>query len=349
MSERRDLLEPIRREVPAPGLAELVDRRDRRARRARVSAMATALVLTVIVLGGAYLALNGLGEGRTPTTEGPAEGSRPQNGSIAFTVREQGAAHVAVVGSDGSGRVVLTSSERDSDPAWSPDGTTIAYDSGLHGELWVMAADGSGARQLTTDNDVFPNWSPSGRQIAFTRYGVDMKADRPASDTGTHIWVINADGTGERQLTDGPSVELSGSWSPDGTMITFFRVGTTGGDAGIWVINADGSGVRQIATLPDDFTGNPAWSPDGSQIAYSRNTFVAGRWEPRIWVVNADGTGDHLLLDRPATDPSWSPDGERIAYSSEGDIWTASADGLDPIQITSNPIEETLPSWGAIP
>jgi Tol biopolymer transport system component len=255
MTERRDLLEPVRREVPAPGLADLIDRRDRRARRARVSAMATALLLTVMVLGGAYLALDGLGDGRTPTTRGPAAGGPPQNGSIAFTVREQGAAHVAVVSPDGSGRVVLTRSERDSNP----------------------------------------------------------------------------------------------SWSPDGTMIAFFRVGSTGGDAGIWVVNADGSNARQVATLPDDFTGNPSWSPDGTQIAYSRNTFVAGGWLPRIWVVNADGSSDHLLLNGKGTDPAWSPDGSRIAYSSNGDIWTVGVEGSDPFQVTFNPDEEILPAWGAQP
>jgi Tol biopolymer transport system component len=349
MTERRDLLEPVRREVPAPGLADLIDRRDRRARRARVSAMATALLLTVMVLGGAYLALDGLGDGRTPTTRGPAAGGPPQNGSIAFTVREQGAAHVAVVSPDGSGRVVLTRSERDSNPSWSPDGTMIAYDSGLHGGLWVMAADGSGRRALTTNNDMFPSWSPDGTQIAFTRYGVDMTANMPASDAGTHLWIIGVDGTGERQLTDGNSVELSGSWSPDGTMIAFFRVGSTGGDAGIWVVNADGSNARQVATLPDDFTGNPSWSPDGTQIAYSRNTFVAGGWLPRIWVVNADGSSDHLLLNGKGTDPAWSPDGSRIAYSSNGDIWTVGVEGSDPFQVTFNPDEEILPAWGAQP
>jgi Tol biopolymer transport system component len=161
------------------------------------------------------------------------------------------------------------------------------------------------------------------------------------------LWTIKADGTGEHQVTDGTFVDTSGSWSPDNRMISFLRVGTDGGEAGIWVVDADGSAAREVTGLGDQIDGSPSWSPDGTQIVYARDADVAGNSAPRIWVVNVDGSGDHMLLDERATDPTWSPDGTQIAYAN-GDIWVMNADGSDRQQITSDPHEEILPSWGAL-
>ena len=319
--------------------------------------MGTALVVTVVALGGAFLALGGLGDG------GPSVGGQhrnhaiAQNGAIAFNVREGNAWHVGTVNPDGTDRVILTHSDPgDYAPAWSPDGTKIAYgtdfverSSGRFSTkgTWVMNADGSGQQQLTTGLDLVPHWSPDGARIAFSRYGTGREpADRPAAYPGLALWTVNADGTGERQLTDGTFVDSSGSWSQDGRMISFLRVPIDGGGAGIWVVNADGTGAREVTAIGDVVDGSPSWSPDGTQIVYSRDGVVAGNSAPRIWVVNVDGTDDHMVLDEWGTDPTWSPDGSQIAYSGNGDIWIVDAQGANPQQITSDPDEEILPSWG---
>jgi TolB protein len=346
MSDRRDVLERIRQQAPAPGFGELLDRRDRRARRARVSAIGTALVVTVLALGGAFLALRSLGADGLSLGDGQQGSAFPQNGAISFTVREDNAWHVGTVNPDGSDRTILTHGERDYGTSWSPDGSQIAYDTELHGSIWVMNADGSGQHQLTAGNDVFPHWSPDGTQIAFSRYGTGESGnDRQAMYPGLHVWTINADGTGARQVTDGAFVDTSGSWSPDGSMISFLRVGTEGGEAGIWVVNADGSEAREVTAIGAQIDGHPSWSPDGTRIVYARESFVAGNYAPQVWVVNVDGSGDHLLLEG-AADPMWSPDGTQIVYS-DGDIWVMDADGTHRQQVTDTPEEEIVPSWGA--
>jgi Tol biopolymer transport system component len=243
--------------------------------------------------------------------------------------------------------VILTHGERDYASSWSPDGTQIAYDTDIHGGIWVMNADGSGQHQVTAGNDLFPHWSPDGTRIAFSRYGTGESVDdRQATYPSLHVWTVTADGTRERQVTDGAFVDTSGSWSPDSSMISFLRVGTDGGGAGIWVVNTDGSEAHEVTALGEQIDGSPSWSPDGTRIAYTRDGFIAGNSAPRIWVVNVDGSGDHVLFDEWATDPTWSPDGTRIAYSN-GDIWMVDADGVNRQQVTSNPEEEIAPSWGA--
>lgn len=319
--------------------------------------MGTALVVAVVALGGALLALGGLGDDGSSVGGEQRNPAIPQNGAIAFTVREGGAWHVGTVNPDGTDRVILTHSEPgDSAPSWSPDGAKIAYgtnfverSSGRFSTtgIWLMNADGSGQQQLTTGLDVFPHWSPAGSRIAFSRYGTDRgTADRPAAYPGLALWTVGADGTGERQLTDGTFVDSSGSWSPDGRMISFLRVAIDGGGAGIWVVNADGTGAREVTVIGDVVGGSPSWSPDGTQIAYSRDGVIAGNPAPRIWVVNVDGTGDHMVLDEWGTDPTWSPDGTQLGYSSNGDIWIVDAQGANPQQLTSTSDEEILPSWG---
>src|SRR5262249_30287959 len=154
-----------------------------------------------------------------------------------------------------------------------------------------------------------PVWSPDGRRIAFIR-----DRDRHTAN----IYVMNADGSGQRRLTQDlrrrPWVELR--WSPDWTKIAF--VGSAGplGFADIFVMNADGSGLRNVtntATTSFDF----AWSPDGRRIAYLDYEGLRGSSTP-LYVVNADGTGKRRLTGPVMVDlgrPSWSPDGRTLAFT----------------------------------
>jgi hypothetical protein len=174
---------------------------------------------------------------------------------IAFAVWPNGG--IQVIDADGTNGHVLTSVEGDFSPAWSPDGSKIAFDRNqgdqFAGDIYVINADRSGLKRLTADgsDDSDPAWSPNGSKIAFGRNGA--------------IYVMNAsDGSGLIALTTG-GYDFHPTWSPDGSRIAFAssRLGTNA----IYVMAADGTSIRQITSdsLPDY---HPWWSPDGQRIAF---------------------------------------------------------------------------------
>ena len=148
----------------------------------------------------------------------------------------------------------------DGRPMFSPDGRLIAFNSNRDGiyEVYVMHADGSDVRRLTTMGESWgAAWSPDGRQLAYN------------SDATGHqeIYVMNADGTGVRQVThvaDGWSTEPS--WSPDGTRLVF--TGQRGGPQDIFVIGVDGTGETDLTRTPGRDEWAAAWGKDGT-IAYT--------------------------------------------------------------------------------
>ena len=132
------------------------------------------------------------------------------------------------------------------DPAWSPDGRTIAFVRWRPGRpigsiaeaIYVVKADGSGLRNLTpkpVGAYAAPAWSPDGRKLAFV-------SDR---DGNSEVYVMNADGSGQRSLTRNPAYDADPAWSPDGRKIAF--VSNRDGSYGVYVMNADGSGQRRLA------------------------------------------------------------------------------------------------------
>jgi hypothetical protein len=132
---------------------------------------------------------------------------------------------------------------------FSPDGTELLFDRGTDSgfDIFVMNVDGTGVRALTsTGNDYDPHWSPDGTQIAFTRQEI-VEVDGQSRAT-SDIFLMNADGTDVRRLTDGGSNarNLYAEWSPDGTKIAYLA-GITGGPGSLVVMNADGSDPTVLA------------------------------------------------------------------------------------------------------
>jgi TolB protein len=172
-------------------------------------------------------------------------------------------------------------------------------------------------------------------RIAFRRF---LNEER----TWGAIFTIKPNGKDEQQVTF-PSpdfVDRDPDYSPDGQKIVFQREGDTSDE--IWVVNVDGSHLTQLTTpdpcLPDRGTcdSSPAWSPDGKQIAFARDTgVIADDAENKgIWVMNADGTGAHQLtqLDQPGQgfdrSPQFSPDGNKIVFERDNVRDAQPVDGI---------------------
>ncbi len=277
-----------------------------------------------------------------------------------------------VAGADGEGKVQLPPELKDpgrlrlmdvfelewaSDPQISPDGETVVYVRNFmdvlsdrrRSNLWIVRADGSDHRPLTTGlaNDSSPRWSPDGKRLLYSS----------SADGGSQLYVRWMD-TGQTarltQLTSGPS---GLNWSPDGRFIAFsmlvrakpssfvelpekpegaewagkpvaidkliYRADGSGyvedGFAQLFVLSADGGTPRQITDGEFHHRGRPSWTPDGEALIFSANRHDDWRYRPldsEVYEVSfADGE-IRALTDRrgPDNSPVVSPDGRHIAY-----------------------------------
>jgi len=288
------------------------------------------------------------------------------NGRIAF-VSSQGNAQsdIYTMNPDGSDRKQLTFSQEDErQPAWSPDGTKIAFarehwnGNGGYSDIFVMNADGSDQRMLIQSRfDQFYSltWSPDGTKIAFWR--ID---NIPMVPSSMGIFVMNADGSDQRAVASTSNL-WEPAWSPDGLKLAVTDNGNLG-TYGIYLIKVDGSNQTQITqppTSPDLFEDhNPAWSPDGSKITFIRcadgNGFGCWDTTSHLWVVNADGSNPTKLTDTQAWSHAWSPDGTKIilsnAQNSGGDLLVMNPDGSGLTNITNTTDKhEESPSWQPLP
>jgi len=160
----------------------------------------------------------------------------------------------------------------------------------------------------STPRDVqTPAWSPDGRKLAFVSQ----------RDGNSEIYVMNADGSAQENLTRQPASDSHPSWSRDGRRIVF--VSRRDDNSEIYVMNADGSGLRNLTRTPSDDL-DPSWSPDGRAIAFVVQCVprrpCATAYGTYLYVVNADGSGLRRLKT-PRTqvlNPSWSADRKTIRF-----------------------------------
>lgn len=259
--------------------------------------------------------------------------------------------------SEGAGRALTKPGERWEGATWSPDGQTIAASEvgDNHSDVYLLDPSGNRVRQLTrhwshvsVQQSAWgrkPAWSPDGSQLAYV-------SDLWQSDMS--LWSVGVRGGDNRRRWNMPlgSGGLDWpSWSPDKKKIAFTSYTPGPYDRSqVFVLNLETGLLTQLTELKDG-AFDPAWSPDGSTIAF------AGRYgtSTRILTARADGSGLVRLtegtLDRA---PSWSPDGEEVAYLSitgmTFDLWAVrvtSSGVSEPRQLTSGQGADTVSgvSW----
>jgi len=233
----------------------------------------------------------------------------PDGSRVAFTVAwyPEGSAQmdgdIYVASIDGTNLRRLTTAEgMDDHPAWSPDGTRIAFTSfrSGHGDIWVMGANGTGQTNLTNDYlpatsfEHSPAWSPDGSRIAYS------------SDIDNYsymkLWTMRADGSDKRRVLPASAgtdvIDMEASWSPDGSKLAFRRIGS--GDSDIVIVTLSTQALTRLHM--DGVQSSPSWSPDGKLIAFS-----SSHQNPMsdIYTMKPDGTG--LVRLTTGTDSAWRP------------------------------------------
>ena len=214
-------------------------------------------------------------------------------------------------------------------PAWTPDGTAIAFAAQADeasSDIHLARLDSGKTTVLVSapgSNDG-PSFSPDGATLAYIS---DLESDE------FELYGLDLAGGTSARLTTWDDRDSSPSWSPDGSQLAFRR--RTDGVSDIWLMNADGSDpVRITDDGANDY--DPRWSPDGSQLLFT--TDRAGNFD--IWIMNADGSGAAAITTHPGDDeyPTWSGDGRHIAFHSDRHggktLWLMNADGSQQSELT---------------
>jgi Tol biopolymer transport system component len=243
-------------------------------------------------------------------------------------------------------------------PAWATypgDDGRLAFgqtDATGNVDVYTVLPNGHQLTRLTTDSafDSCPAYSADGRWIAFC-----------SNRTGHYeIWAMDRRGGHEHAITSLGGRALFPDWSPDGRHIVFGGVQGADHNPEIWVVDAATGGNLTALTscagaAPGCFNQYPAYSPDGTRIAWihaDARDAGGNLVNEQVWVMNADGSGKtQLTSDAQPHDqlPDWSPDGTRIAYAQgalgSGRIFTMRADGSDRTQLTFGPGDDFGTAW----
>jgi TolB protein len=306
----------------------------------------------------------------------PATAAGAVNGRIAFQALPKPSKcsqqhpcfpQIFTIEPDGSGLTKITSVPNKDpgaeNPAWSPNGATLAFDaaSGPGVNLFTIPSAGGTPTELPLGVGSFngdPAYSPDGTHISFDQ-------DTGPSQPKVHgIFIADANGANARRVTTAIATvhafDTESQWSPDGTRLAFTRVKNEA-RAAVFVVGIDGSGLRRLTPWKLDAI-SPDWSPDGTKLLFnSHESFGPHKGSSIYWVSPGGGKLHRLTHDDGITKVSfraaWSPDGTKIVFAEirhvgkqrfRGDIATMNPDGTGVKRITHRGFP-TSPDWGTAP
>ncbi len=341
--------------------ANVVRKRQRRRIVRKIEFAGLVVAVVVGTLAGTY-ALSRVFEASRPRTPlAPAV----SNGLLALSMDDQQhKQYIAVMNPDGSGLRAITFGAADEEPAWSPDGTRIAFwraPQEKSAGIWVANADGTDAHPLlqTQDSIEAIAWSPGGSKIAWVDVGSPPFSGTEL-DFPQDLYAMSSDGTGATAIvTDGQVTDFA--WSPDGNHIVLerqsglpdYRLGYD-----LSVVSVDGTGETPLTQ--DHISMDPAWAPGGTMIAFVGSS--SGGWKQRdLFVMNADGSDRKQITTGAGAveNPTWSPDGTKIAFAtfpnadgSACELTVVDPDGSNPVAIADKSSLSGCPigiSWQPVP
>ena len=258
---------------------------------------------------------------------------------IAYVKEDRAASRftLAVADADGENEVIATQGKEPIiSPAWSPDGTKVAYVSMENRKPVVYLQDlMTGRRNVISNqkgNNSAPSWSPDGSTLAVAL----------SQDGNTEIYTVNSSGTGHKRLTNNAAIDTEPQFSHDGQTI-YFTSDRSGGPQ-VYKMSASGGNATRV-TFNGNYNISPRVSSDGKTLAW-----ISQRGGAFSLYAMDLASGQELRLADGATEPSFSPNGKYIMYATKGggrvSLAVVSVDGRVKQRLTTKAGNIREPSWG---